>query len=254
MFLLKKIVGMLVMPLPVILLVLFIGLVYLWRKRPERARWWLSAGVLLLVLCSTKPVAELAVAPLETQYVSYAGEDSSTADVRWVLVLGGGVADNPALSPGDQLSRPAAVRLLEGVRQWRQHPQAYLVASGAGVYGGISEAAVMAQLARGLGVPESRIIQDTLSRDTDDQARRLAALIGDAPAILVTSALHMPRSIALFSGQGAHPLPAPTDHLDKGDRVLEPGYFAPHPVYLSTLSAAWHEYLGLLYARLRGDV
>ena len=81
----------------------------------------------------------------------------------------------------------------------------------------------------------------------------LRPLIGGASFLLVTSAAHMRRSMALCRKQGLAPIAAPTDfivhrtHWSLVDLVPEADGFehADH---------ALHEWIGLLWSRLRGTL
>jgi uncharacterized SAM-binding protein YcdF (DUF218 family) len=59
--------------------------------------------------------------------------------------------------------------------------------------------------------PNEDLILESDSKDTNDQARLIQPIVGDDLFLLVTSATHMPRSIALFKSLGMHPIAAPTD-------------------------------------------
>jgi uncharacterized SAM-binding protein YcdF (DUF218 family) len=113
---------------------------------------------------------------------------------------------------------------------------------------GDSTSAIMARLAEDLGVPRAAIILDEQADRTHDSAVNAAALVrarGLKSAILVTSELHLPRSRLAFAAAGVPVFPVRAEERDvwlrKGpaDR-------------LSLLSAAIHEYVGLVYYRLRG--
>ena len=67
----------------------------------------------------------------------------------------------------------------------------------------------------GVDVPRADVLGTPL--DTAQEARAIAALIGRAPFILVTSAYHMPRAMRLMLQAGLDPIPAPT-----GQRVDVP--------------------------------
>ncbi len=253
MFVFKKIVSVFLYPLPIALLVLIVGVALLWRGRqPVWGRRLVTAGLFLLLLFSFKPVPELAVRVLEDRYAVFAPERYADASVRWVVVLGGGINDDPSLPPNDQVAAVSLVRLVEGVRILGFYPEARLLLSGGGYFSTIPEAAAMREVALMLGVDPARIVAETGSVDTEDQAAKVRALVGEAPFVLVTSALHLPRSMALFEQQGLRPLPAPTQHLNRRTARFNPGTFSPTSGNLSKLTSAWHEYLGLMWAALRG--
>jgi uncharacterized SAM-binding protein YcdF (DUF218 family) len=101
------------------------------------------------------------------------------------------------------------------------------------------------------------------ARNTAEEAAAYAKLAGTlatdgasaadlrAP-VVVSSASHLPRAIAEFQRQGLEPVAAPTAHRATPQRFALPGDFAPEADNLRTTEAAWHEFLGRLWARLRG--
>ena len=84
---------------------------------------------------------------------------------------------------------------------------------------------------------------------------------GKAPVILVTSAVHMPRSVALFQTQGIQVIPAPSDftvtqagwddltHATLATQVVN---WLPSIGNLDMTTNALKEYIGNLVYRLRG--
>jgi uncharacterized SAM-binding protein YcdF (DUF218 family) len=67
----------------------------------------------------------------------------------------------------------------------------------------------MKRLAIRLGVPEEKIRLETRSRTTYEGAVEVKQMVGGQSILLVTSAGHLPRSIALFRGQGLNVTPYP---------------------------------------------
>jgi len=85
-------------------------------------------------------------------------------------------------------------------------------------------AEVMADMALELGIRPEDIIIESRAVDTKDHPIRVKEIFGDDLFILVTSATHMPRAMALFRKHNMHPIPAPTDYLamkKEGDRRTE---------------------------------
>ncbi len=255
MFILKKIIGGLLQPLPLVLLSLLVGLLLLWFGRRRHAgRGWVTLGALILLLSSIGPVVDLVRLPLEQRHAVYA-PDAGPVPTH-VVVLSGGHFNNPDLPFSSRLTGDALNRLVEGIRIHRLHPGSRLLLSGGSVFTADSEASIMAALARELGVPGDRILLEDHSRDTRDQAVFVLEMIGRTPMVLVTSAIHMPRAMALFRGVGLDPIPAPTAH-----KVSQPGVGnaisaigRPLPEGLGRVGEALHEYLGIAWAWLRGQV
>ena len=60
--------------------------------------------------------------------------------------------------------------------------------------------------------------------------------------------------VALLKKQGMNPIPAPTGHRVMEWQTLSPSAFFPNPGELGKATVAVHEYLGLLWAKLRGQI
>ncbi len=256
-FFIKKTIGALVLPLPFCLILIFLGWFLLRRgKHRTLGRSLTFIGMMVLLLVSLTPVAERIEAPLKYRYPAYGvGETSrtdptATKQADYVVVLAGGHNSSPLIPVTGRLSSAAIFRMLEGIRIFRQKPGAKLVLSGRGAADPVPEAIVMAEFARFMGVQSDEIILETNSLDTGDQARIIKAIVGERPFFLVTSAVHLPRAMALFRGQGMNPIPAPAGKTDKGERRLTPGFFFPNADALKTSTDAVHEYMGLIWARL----
>jgi len=260
MFLLKKIVGLCLSPVPLCLECLILGLVFLWATRRQRlGKVLVTLGTLLLVLLSLSVISSGLLSPLERRYPAILhpeqivgkGQGPESAP-RWIVVLGGGQVWDPRLPPNVQINDATLSRVIEGVRLYRAIPGSRLLFSGGRVFNPVPEAQVMAQVAMLLGVKAPDILLETDSWDTADQAEIIARMIGQEKFILVTSAFHMPRSVALFHKQGRQPLPAPTHHLVRDAQKPEPSRYFPGTGPLRQAQFALHEYLGLAWAWLRG--
>jgi uncharacterized SAM-binding protein YcdF (DUF218 family) len=60
--------------------------------------------------------------------------------------------------------------------------------------------------------------------------------------------------MAMFKKAGMDPIPAPTDYWVKEKQALSPGMFFPRPGNLEMAERAVYEYLGLMWAKLRGQI
>jgi uncharacterized SAM-binding protein YcdF (DUF218 family) len=60
--------------------------------------------------------------------------------------------------------------------------------------------------------------------------------------------------VALFQKIGLHPIPAPTGHLVRQRQGSDPARFFPGSDNLYKTYLAWHEYLGLAWEKLRGEI
>lgn len=254
MFVLKKIISAFLLPLPFCLLLIFAGLILLWFTRRQKAgKILVTAGTIILTLCGYEIFARQIIKPLERQYAPLAVNAEMQSSVRWIVVLGGGAAEDEYVPQTNQLSDASLARVVEGVRIQRNLPNAKLIFSGGSIFGSPAEAEIMRVVAVALGVEGERMVLDTQSRDTEDQARIIRTIVGDEPLILVTSAAHVPRSVALFENRGMRPTPAPTDYEAFDKKQIGVGDFFPSASSLNTVNSAIHERLGLAWARMKGS-
>ena len=255
MFLFKKLIAPFLMPVPFWLALVFAGLALVWFTRRQRAGKWLATlGASALLLLGYGAVSGRLLATLERQHAPATDVSAAAGRVRWVVVLGGGSSTDEGLPAVMRLSEGSLARLVEGVRLQRQLPGSRLLLSGGSVFGSAPDAETMRALAVGLGVDPATLDLDTVSPDTETQAEVVRARLGTEEFYLVTSASHMPRSLALFRKAGTNPLPAPTHFLTQTDRGLSPGNFFPGSGGLRLAEATTYEYLGLAWAKVRGKI
>ncbi len=244
-------------PFFLLFLVLFGVILYLLWPGCERAAR--RAGLVLAVLwcglytVSTAWVPNAMIKQLESHYSRI---KQVNPNIHWVVVLGGGAAENLEVPASDALSGPSLKRVLEGVRLYRKLPEAKLILSGAGrAKPGFTVAERFAEFTDWMPVPKAHRILEADSINTADEARWIQPLVGEAPFYLVTSALHMPRAMMLFEKQGLHPVAAPSDYLLIEQAAREPWrHGMPTLGHLILFNIAWHEYLGMLWGKLRGKI
>ncbi len=261
MFWLKKLVSFWLMPLPLCLALLVSGL--LLARSPRRSRigrgLLVSAAVLLLLL-SNKAVSTRLLRPLEDRYPAVpeiaegAPAPASIAGCRFVVVLGGGHTDMPGIPATGQLSSSALGRIVEAARLLRVLPGARLIVSGPGEPGRPSHAAVLARAAASLGIDPGRITLIDTALDTEDESLAVARLAGHARVALVTSAWHMPRAAALFRKAGVDFAPCPADFIARENSRFRWGDLSWDSESLERSTLAVHEWIGLLWLRLRGAI
>ena len=254
MFLLKKLVAPLFFPVALCLECLVVGLILLWFTKKQKAgKVVTTVGVGLLILFSNGPFSRLLIDPLVFRYPSLAVKPGSVPQVKWIVVLGGGHAPDPDLPVTGRLPSDALTRVVEGIRLHREMPSSKLVFSGAGSHG-FTDAGCMADVATVLGVDRQDMILESKSKDTKDQARLIRGIVGESPFILVTSATHLPRSVGLFRKQGLDPIPAPSGLRSRHRRFFSRGTFYPGAGALKGAESAFYEYLGITWAKLRGQI
>lgn len=262
MFLFKKIVSRFFFPLPLCLEILIVGLILLWFSKKQRlGKIMVTSGTILLLMLSYTYTSDHLLLGLEYTYPSIGEEPEGASPahdprkpVKWIVVLGGGQNSDPALPVTSQVGSTSLTRLVEGLRLYMKNPGSKLILSGGGVYGPSSEAEAMFRVARALRVPREDLILESESRDTEEQARLIEPLVGKEELLLVTSASHMPRAMAVFREQGLHCMAAPTNHQIKRYEGIVPDSFFPQPKGLEKATTAFYEYLGLAWLKIRGKI
>lgn len=212
----------------------------------------LALGVLSLVWlwAWSLPVTSYAIRGyLENQNPPVPVEALPSAEA--VVVLGGGTSPLQFGQAYPNLG-PASDREWHGVRLYEAGKAPLIVLSGGHDpdYSASSSAEAMRRFMVALGVPDSALLLEPQSRNTTQNAHYTANLLGERGIehiLLVTSALHMPRSIALFEAQGFQVTPAATDHEVRS----LPGWrrWMPNTSALDGSSRAVKEIVGRLAGR-----
>ncbi|HEY9612981.1 YdcF family protein [Allocoleopsis sp.] len=216
---------------------------------------------MVLLLASNSWVANGLVQSLEWQQLP--PKTVPTADA--IVILGGATKSAFPPRPGVDLSEQGD-RVLYGAQLYREGKAPLVIASGGRIEwrgGGPSESADMAQILKTVGVPSSAILQDPTSLNTHQNAVNVKKIIqerGIRRILLVTSAMHMPRSLRIFQRQGIDAIPAPTDFLVSQQELEEPNSSAqaimlsliPDTERIDRTTRALKEYIGMAVYRLRG--
>ncbi len=221
MLLISKLLNLLAQPLNAVLLLLALAY-FLSRSRPVAGRRLMGAALLLLTLCGFKTLPDALLQPLENRYPELAA-DADLSGYAGMVVLGG------ALEPGrfsqyhqQPLLNASAERMTMAVSLWQRHPPLRIVFTGGeGEFfgSGPSEAERALQFFDSMGVPRSVLTLETRSQNTYENAlftRALPGLDAQKPWLLVTSAWHMPRSLATFQKAGWNVTPYPVDFRTGG--------------------------------------
>lgn len=172
-----------------------------------------------------------------------------------IVVLGGNTANNRQnwFEPYDPGTASARIDKAALLYQTGHAPRILL--SGAALDGSISEAEMMAKILQQQDIPKEALILETESYTTYENAvytHRLLAEHGIKRVLLVTSALHMPRAMAVFRKQGITAIAAPVR-----PQIVVPSdpsfsFWQPDARALSASRSIIKEYAGLLVYWLRG--
>ena len=108
------------------------------------------------------------------------------------------------LFPGGRASERLRRRVAVGIALYREGAAPLIVMSGGGA-GPISEAAVMRDLARNAGIPETVLMLEPESGNTFENAANTARLLHEAGkrrVVLVSDRVHLPRATRMFRQAG----------------------------------------------------
>ncbi|PZV10400.1 MAG: hypothetical protein DCF22_16880 [Leptolyngbya sp.] len=259
---LSKLLPLFLYPLGLACLLLLLALGLMFWRRPRLAMIPVGLALLLLLISSNGWVSISLLKSLEFQHLP-SGE-LPKADA--IVVLGG--ATRPAFAPRPWVEvNEAGDRVLYGAKLYREGKAPRLILSGGRVdwqgNNDAPESADMVELMKKMGVPDAAMIQEPTSRTTRENAVNVKQIMqaqGISKILLVTSAVHMPRSLRIFQKLGIDAIPAPTDFL-VSDRDLEALQaspqslalsFLPEAEQLSNITRVIKEYVGMVIYWLRG--
>ena len=257
---LSKLLPLFFYPLGLATVALMVAVVTLC-KRPRTSAVAMSLALGLLLFCGNVWVAQSLVMSLERQYLPQ--EPIPNADA--IVVLGGATKSADYPRPSVDLAE-AGDRIIYAAQLYRQNKAPVIIVSGGRIswFGGsYPESASMADILTFIGIPDTAIIQESASLNTYDNAVNVKNILENRnlnKVILVTSALHMPRSLKIFQRQGINAIPAPTDFLvsqvewqamssTPKAAILN---LLPDVQNLGQFTSAMKEYIGLLVYSLRG--
>jgi uncharacterized SAM-binding protein YcdF (DUF218 family) len=236
--------------LPPGIFLLAILLAYILCRKSKNARWLLYVFALVYLL-SIRAVSDFIIKPLENAYPQPAV--SEIKDAQAIVVLAGGSYDGvPDFDGAGQNSESSTVRLTTGLRLYRVL-HLPIVYSGGRIHDyRDTEANIGYRFLKACGVEEKDLIKEDRSRNTAENAKFTKEICSQhhfEKVILVTSASHMPRSVAFFEREGMNVIPYPTDYKTDKKPVLNAFAFTPSADCVYNVAIATKEYLGLLAAK-----
>jgi uncharacterized SAM-binding protein YcdF (DUF218 family) len=256
MFLASKTLSFLTQPLAwVVAMLLVAGLVSPRHAVAGRRLVWCAMALLLLL--GWQPLPDVVLHRLEAQYAEMAPQ-ADLSGFEGMVVLGGAMESGyvaqghlqPQLTDG-------AERMLAPIAALQRNAQLRILFTGGEgtLFGtGPSEAERARLLFDSLGVPRQRVLYESASRTTYENAvftARLAEVDRGRRWLLVTSAYHMPRSMATFVKAGWNVTAYPVD--------FRTGSATPWTEYslresLGHWQIALHEVVGMLAYRLSSQL
>jgi uncharacterized SAM-binding protein YcdF (DUF218 family) len=232
------------------------------RRRPRISRSTAVAALLVLLVCSNQWFSTALTRYLETRNPPNANPPHAEA----IVVLSSDAEPAIPPQPAIVLDGQTANRLLYGAQLYREGRAPVVILSGGQMpwlKGQAPMSQPMTEVIELMGVPESSVIQEPDSANTYENAKDVKAILNARHIhriLLVTSAMHMPRALALFRHQGIDAIAAPCEYLSfiPSHRTSAGGWQAaaihliPEAGNLQLTSMAIKELLGMAVYRAAG--
>lgn len=212
-------------------------------------------GVLALAVLGYSPLGSVLMRTLEDRFPQ---PDLSHVEPAGIIVLGGAIDQNMGYARHTIHIAEGAERLTKGMELARRFPKADLIYTGGSnvLFGdnSRSEAEDAKTLWTSLGIEPDRIKTEDRSRNTYENAVFTRDLVHPQPGqvfLLVTSAFHMPRSVALFRKAGFDIVPVPVDYQTLGNSA-DHRMRAELGEGLHLVNVAVRDWIGLVAYRFTG--
>ena len=240
-------------PITFVALIAVLGAALSFTRFARAGRRMAAAGILILAAIIFTPLSAAILRPLEDRFPPPPADLPAPAGI---IVLGGGLEQMRSLARGQAILNDDGMRLIAGFELARRYPAARLVFSGGSgnPLDGTPEAAGVRKFWLGLGAPAQQMVFEARSRNTWENALFTRDLLQPKPGerwLLVTSAWHMPRSVAIFRRLGFELTPYPVAYRTFGD-ARDWSLAPPASNRLDEFEIAVREWVGLVAYRLTG--
>lgn len=254
MFIASKIIALLTQPLWWVF-ALLVGTCLTVQRQPIIGRRLLIAALALLLFIGWQPIPDLLLRSLENRYAEFSPQTDLKAYAGAIVLGGGTEIGHVAQAHAQALLSSAGERLTAPVSMLQRNPHLRMVYTGGeGEWLGIgpSEADRARMFFDSMGLRHDQVVYESASRNTYENALLSAQLPNMDTTqrwLLVTSAFHMPRSMATFEKAGWNVTAYPVD-FRTGTQTPWMRYSLRDGV--ANWELALHEWLGLLLYRVTG--
>lgn len=251
-----KLIWTFVQPLSLCLVLMVLAIILLFWGRKRLAIFLLLFNSAIFFLTTFTSLGYLLIAPLEDRFPRPA---SMPQEVAAIIVLGGGIDGEVSHARSLTELTAGGDRFVEGLRLARLYPQARLVITGGFgslVAEGESDADAALRFYTDHGIAKDRLVLEGQSRSTAENAAFTREMLGNTETgdvLLVTSAFHMPRSMAFFRRAGFEVTAWPTDFRASGTEPFRLDPTNP-PENLLTTTTAIREWTALLIYSTLGQI
>ena len=259
---LSKFLPLFVYPVGLACVLISAGLIF-W-KRKKLSKFFFITALLVIFLGGNRLCANLLAKSLEWQHPQL---NQQVKEVDLIVVLGGGTEPLNNPRPTTEINS-AGDRVIYAAKLHQQFPEAKILLSGGDIdfldQSTSTPAQDMEKILLLMGISQSKLILQDRSQNTYEDALYSCQLIKEAgyeQVVLVTSAMHMPRSLKLFEKQGCLVIPAPTDYTITDitwEKTIHPNFeefiinLVPSYTNLSLTTKSIKEYLGMFTYHLKG--
>ena len=226
------------------------------RRKPKLATALILVSLFSLYALSTPVLAEVLQQSLENRYPAIPLQAVEKADA--IVVLGGYLHEPSAQHPTAEFNE-AIDRLWAASRLFLAGKASLVLLTGGTVPvlgpATIPESQAAQSILEQWGVPTDAILVEVQSRNTHENAIFSAPILagrGIHRSILVTSASHMPRALAIFKKAGIDVIPFPTDYQSGWNQPELLIQWLPDAEALLKSNRALKEWIGLAVYRLCG--
>ena len=248
----------LLQPYPVLLTLAGLAIINLWLRREATRRRLLlvTAPVVLLILASTPAAMYFALGSLEWSFPERAARPPGA---EAIVVLGGYLRVPTETQPRARLGQDSLDRCFHAADLYLQGPPCPVVVSGGRMdleKPGPTLAKAMAEFLVTQGVAENDLLLEESSRSTSENAAetgKILAARGIRRIVIVTDAIHLRRAVMCFRKQGLDVTASGCGyHAAEFEWSLR--QFLPSPSAAQDLGRVLHEWIGILYYRVRGRI
>lgn len=254
-FALSKIIDFILLPISWIFILMLIALLSKKEKNRKKA---LVANLIILFLISNEAFVNFFQSQYESQEIQLKPAEKYT----WAVVLGGGMIrggrqDEQAIHVGE-----TADRMMQPILLYKQGQIKKILITGGNTSIGelridrSEESKKTKALMVAMGVKESDIFVETQARNTHENAsytaKKLALFSQKDSILLITSAMHMPRSIACFEKVGFKVKAFPVDFKKKDTPQGILSYVFPTSENLDKMSDLIREAAGFVIYKMVG--
>lgn len=254
MIVLSKLLPVFVFPIGLTLFLIALGFLLIRLDRIRQAMAPMAAAFLVLYLFSIMPVAGFLVKRLERRYLPV---EPAMVKADAIVVLGGG--GRPKTYPRRTVEfNEGGERIFEGIRLYKAGAAPVVIPTGGGIAfisKGQKEGSDIKEWMVEFGVPPEAILAEDSALNTYQNATFVRTLLNQRGigkrVVLVTSALHMVRSVPIFRKAGFDVVPAPCDYIGE-DGPMSWYHWLPNVSALLMSTQAIKEMIGITAYSIMG--